>query len=275
MNYAPAPFQTYLAGPDFFKEWGSKDLALMQEGQEYNQAMWEKAITLTMRIKAVMSNLVYGILANGPYWVGSVAFVLLMKALVGGSYAFHCVMYLAATVLSYVLARVLPLKRFSSDGDAVMRPLEAGLRNGVRMLLPFVLAYISSGSVGLYPLAATLVAMVVEGGKHALFHSKSGYMWINWSFLTEMLERRIAVSGFNLPANYRVLRFYVYVKHRPPVKASPLPWPPAPTKKPGETIKADAGRPTRGRPAWFTAETPFAPPPDAEGTVEPGLGTTV
>ena len=256
MNYSPPQFQTYLSSPGFFHEWGSEDLEFLQEGREYTPAMWSKAITYKMRVKAILNNIVYGILANGPYWAGSVVFTLLMKALAGGSYWFHCTMYLVATVLSYVLARVLPLKTFSSDEGGAMRPLAAGLRNGIRMFLPFVLAHVSSGYIGLYSLAATLVVMIVEAGKHALLHSdtKRSSLWANWTFLTDMLERRIAVSGINLPANYLMLRFFVFLQ-RPHVETV--------TQKPPVTVKvldagilaATTGRGTTARPP----RTAYAP----------------
>ena len=210
MNYRPPGLQAYLTSPDFFKVWANEDLEFLQEGVPYFQATWDKAFTLGMRIRAILSNVIYGIVGNGPYWIGSIAFSILMNAFVGGGYAFHCVMYLAATVISYVLARVLPLKTFSSDGAGDMRPLVAGLRNGIRMLLPFVLAHISSGRVGLYPLVATFVTMIVEGGKHAVLHSKEGYMFSAWTFLTDLLERRLAVSGINLPTNFLMLRFFLH-----------------------------------------------------------------
>ena len=250
----PPQFQHYLSSPGFFNEWGSEDLEFFQEGRAYTPAMWSKAITYKMRVKAIMNNIVYGILANGPYWAGSVVFTLLMKALAGGSYWFHCTMYLVATVLSYVLARVLPLKTFSSDEGGAMRPLAAGLRNGIRMFLPFVLAHVSSGYIGLYSLAATLVVMIVEAGKHALLHSDTNRssLWANWTFLTDMLERRIAVSGINLPANYLMLRFFVFLQ-RPEVQHVETV-----AQKPPITVKvqdATTGRATTARPP----RTAYAP----------------
>ena len=209
MNYTPAGFKEYLDGSL------EGDLQFLQEGVDYSDARWDAAFPVWTRVKAIVKNVVYGVVANGPYWVGSVAFALLMKVLVGGSYTKHCLLYFAASVLTYLLARHLPLKVFSSDGQGTMRPLEAGLRNGIRMLLPFVLAYISSGRIGLYPLVATVVVMFVEAGKHALFHANHGSMWINWTFFTDMLERRIAVSGVNLPANFRVLRLFLNVEPVP------------------------------------------------------------
>ena len=50
--------------------------------------------------------------------------------------------------------------------------------------------------------------MIVEGGKHALMHANDGYIFENITFLTDTLERRIAVTGLALPANVRVTQFF-------------------------------------------------------------------
>ena len=203
MNYSA--FESYLARPEWAKD---EPVAKLQAGLDYTDAQWQRAFPLSRRLLAVATNLGWGIFLNPPFWVAASVFSVIMRAVAGTSLFFNGLMYVVATVISYVAAAWLPLKSFSSDDKGTMRPLQAGLQNGWRMFLPLLLAQMSTGHIGLYPLVGTLVTMIVEGGKHALMHANDGYVFANITFLTDTLERRIAVTGLALPANVRVTQFF-------------------------------------------------------------------
>jgi hypothetical protein len=211
MNFAA--FTSYISRPEWAKD---EPVANLQAGIDYTDEEWQRAFPLSRRLLAVATSLGWGLFLNPPFWVATAAFSVIMRTVAGTGLFFNGLMYVIANVISYMAATWLPLKSFSSDGDGPMRPLGAGLQNGWRMFLPLLLAQMSTGHVGLYPLVGTLVAMIVEGGKHALMHANGGYVFENITFLTDTLERRIAVTGLALPANVRVTQFFT---RDPPVYA--------------------------------------------------------
>ena len=99
--------------------------------------------------------------------------------------------------------------------------------------------------------------MIVEAGKHALLHAdpKRSSLWSNWTFLTDMLERRIAVSGLNLPANYLMTRFFVFLQ-RP---QRPTPHVETVTLKPQVTVKVRDATTGRGATTARPPRTAYAP----------------
>ena len=191
-------FQEYLTRESWMANWSSTELPRQPED-------WPAAVSWKMRLHAVAINLWYGVLANPVFWAEAAAYTAIMSA-VGYTFGQHVFVFITATVLSYALAPELPLKRFTGTS------YEVGLTNGWRLFIPFLLVGLSFGRLAL---GSSLVAMVAAGlasaGAHELFHPERGYLWKDRKFLTNTLERRLAVTGVSLPTNYSVVQRFVQV----------------------------------------------------------------
>ena len=188
-------FQNFLTRPEWMSNWSSG-------GDLPQPAQWPAAVSWTMRAHAWAVNLWYA-LANPVFLAQAAAYATLMSV-VGYGFGQHLFIYVLATVISYALAPNLPLKAFTGDASAV------AVRNGWRLFIPFLLAGLSFGRLAL---GSSLVSIVAAGlvsvAAHELFHPERGYLLKDRKFLTDVLERRFAVVGVSLPANYAVVRRFV------------------------------------------------------------------
>ena len=167
-------------------------------------------IPVATRARAAFWNVYYGMLGNPMFWAGAVCFATIMTGATGHGFLYNVLFYLRATFISYMFADMLPLKSFSSDGAGVMDPVQAAMRNSIRMFVPLLASGLAGGVFAIgYSLFALVAVGAVEAGKHALFHANDGLAFADWTMLTDTLERRLAVTGLSLPANIRVIEGFL------------------------------------------------------------------
>ena len=167
-------------------------------------------IPVATRARAALWNVYYGMLGNPTFWAGAVCFATIMTGATGHGFLYNVLFYLRATFISYMFADMLPLKSFSSDGAGVMDPVQAAMRNSIRMFVPLLASGLAGGVFAIgYSLFALVAVGAVEAGKHALFHANDGLAFADWTMLTDTLERRLAVTGLSLPANIRVIEGFL------------------------------------------------------------------
>ena len=164
---------------------------------------WSEAINVGMRTQAVATNLWYLMVTNPIFWLKALTYTLLMRAVAGYSVMKHMVIYTCATGLSYIFADLLPLKNFDNTPTAA-------IRNAARMFVPVLLAHLTQGQLAFGSTLLGLVAtFAVELGGSALFNKRTGYVFKERSEAVEIHERRLALMGLSLPANFGVLQFFV------------------------------------------------------------------
>ena len=167
-------------------------------------------IPATTRARSVFWTAYYGIFGNPMFWAGAVCFATIMMGATGYGLIYNLLYYVRATLISYVWADMLPLKSFSSDGDGPMDPVKAATTNSLRMFAPLLISGIAIGKFAPgYTLFGLVAVAAVEAGKHALFHANDGMMFADWTMLTDLLERRLAVIGLSLPPNVAVIEGFV------------------------------------------------------------------
>ena len=167
-------------------------------------------VPIATRAKAAAYNVFYGILGNATFWAGAWVYATIMMAVTKYGLLYNLIYYVRATFISYVWADMLPLKSFSSDGAGVMDPVRAAWRNSIRMFLPLLMSGLGGGVLAVgYSLFALAAVAAVEAGKHALFHANAGFLWADWTMLTDTLERRLALTGLSLPTNVRIIEGFL------------------------------------------------------------------
>ena len=184
-------FREYMLSPQFLDDWntGHSDI-----------------VPVATRARAAAYSVFYGILINPTFWGGAACFATIMTATSGYGFVYNLVFYVRAVLISYMFADKLPLKSFSSDGKGPMNPVNAAVRNSMRMILPLLGSGLANGVFAPgYSLFALVAFAAVEAGKHALFHARTGLVLVDWTMLTDLLERRLAVTGLSMPPNIRVI----------------------------------------------------------------------
>ena len=175
------------------------------------------------RAKAVLWTTFYGIFGNLTFWAGAICFATIMMGATQYGLFYNLIYYLRATLISYVWADMLPLKSFSSDGLGLMEPATAATTNALRMFVPLLVSGLAIGKFAPgYSLFALVAVAAVEAGKHALFHANGGMVFADWTMLTDMLERRLAVTGLSLPPNIIVIEGFITREARMDVDAEPI-----------------------------------------------------
>ena len=144
------------------------------------------------------------------FWAGAFCFATIMMAATKYGLIYNLIYYVRATLISYVWADMLPLKSFSSDGDGPMDPVKAATTNSLRMFAPLLMSGFAGGKFAPgYTLFGLVAVAAVEAGKHALFHANNGKLFADWTMLTDLLERRVAVTGLSLPPNVIVIEGFL------------------------------------------------------------------
>ena len=176
------------------------------------QTAGQGAVTVPVETKAraVLMTTFYGVLANPTFWAGAACFTTIMTGVTGYGLFYNLLYYLCATLISYIWADMLPLKYFSSDDRGVMDPGKAAYTNAVRMFVPLLVTGLAAGKFAPgYTLFAIVAVAAVEAGKHALFHAKDGKVLADWTMMTDLLERRLAVTGLSLAPNIVVIEGFL------------------------------------------------------------------